>query len=94
LGLLLVYWSRFKEANHSALPIGQVGVALVSLLQQPDLLPKPAQKLTAITFLYDMYKVLYLLLTLLFLFYAKDALFVVLARFSHCYSCRHSKLYV
>jgi len=41
----------------SALPIGQVGVALVSLLQQPDLLPKPAQKLTAITFLYDMYKV-------------------------------------
>jgi hypothetical protein len=68
-GLLSPFWSRFKKSNNnSALPIGQVGVALVSLLQQPDLLPKPAQKLTAITFLYDMYKVLYLLLTLLLLF--------------------------
>ena len=28
----------------------------MTLLQHADLLPKPAQKLTAITFLYDMYK--------------------------------------
>eukprot|EP00092_Neocalanus_flemingeri_P017345 GFUD01018760.1.p1 GENE.GFUD01018760.1~~GFUD01018760.1.p1 ORF type:complete len:458 (-),score=135.45 GFUD01018760.1:108-1481(-) len=34
----------------------KVGTALVTLLQQPDLLPKPSQRLTVITFLYDMYK--------------------------------------
>lgn len=34
----------------------KVGTALVTLLQQPDLLPKPAQRLVVITFLYDMYK--------------------------------------
>jgi len=34
----------------------KVGTALVTLLQHADLLPKPAQKLAAITFLYDMYK--------------------------------------
>jgi len=34
----------------------KVGTALVTLLQQSELLPKPAQKLAAITFLYDMYK--------------------------------------
>ena len=36
--------------------LSKVGTALVTLLQQADLLPKPAQKLAAITFLYDMYK--------------------------------------
>ena len=34
----------------------KVGTALVTLLQQSDLLPKAAQKLAAITFLFDMYK--------------------------------------
>ena len=34
----------------------KVGTALVTLLQQPDLLPSPAQKLAAVTFLYDLYK--------------------------------------
>jgi len=34
----------------------KVGTALVTLLQQPDLLPKPSQRLAVITFLYDMYK--------------------------------------
>ncbi|XP_023342997.1 CCR4-NOT transcription complex subunit 11 [Eurytemora carolleeae] len=34
----------------------KVGTALVTLLQHSDLLPKPAQKLAAITFLFDMYK--------------------------------------
>jgi len=34
----------------------KVGTALVTLLQQSDLLPKPSQKLTAVAFLYDMYK--------------------------------------
>jgi len=34
----------------------KVGTALVTLLQQSDLLPKPAQKLAAITYLYDLYK--------------------------------------
>jgi len=34
----------------------KVGTALVTLLQQPDLLPRPAQRLTVVTFLYDMYK--------------------------------------
>jgi len=34
----------------------KVGTSLVTLLQQPDLLTRASQKLTAITFLYDMYK--------------------------------------
>jgi len=34
----------------------KVGTALVTLLQQQDLLPKPPQRLAAVTFLYDMYK--------------------------------------
>jgi len=34
----------------------KVGTALVTLLQQPDLLPRPAQRLACVTFLYDMYK--------------------------------------
>jgi len=34
----------------------KVGTALVTLLQQPDLLPKASQRLAVITFLYDMYK--------------------------------------
>jgi len=34
----------------------KVGLGLVTLLQQPDLLPRPAQRLVAITFLHDLYK--------------------------------------
>ena len=34
----------------------KVGTALVTLLQQPDLLLGPSQRLAAISFLYDMYK--------------------------------------
>lgn len=34
----------------------KVGTALITLLQQQDLLPKPPQRLAAVTFLYDMYK--------------------------------------
>jgi len=34
----------------------KVGTALVTLLQQPELLPKPSQRLACVTFLFDMYK--------------------------------------
>lgn len=34
----------------------KVGTALVTLLQQPDLLPTPSQRLAVVTFLHDMYK--------------------------------------
>ena len=34
----------------------KVGTALVTLLQQPDLLSSPSQRLAAVTFLHDMYK--------------------------------------
>jgi len=34
----------------------KVGTALVTLLQQPDLLPRSSQRLACVTFLYDMYK--------------------------------------
>ena len=34
----------------------KVGTALVTLLQTPDLLASPSQRLAAVTFLYDMYK--------------------------------------
>jgi len=34
----------------------KVGTVLVTLLQQPDLLPKQSQRLVALTFLYDMFK--------------------------------------
>jgi hypothetical protein len=33
-----------------------VGCAIILLLQQADLLPKPTQRLAAITLLHDMYK--------------------------------------
>jgi len=42
---------NFSKSEHF-----KIGTALVTLLQQPDLLSKPSQRLAAITFLYDMYK--------------------------------------
>ena len=42
---------NFTKSEHF-----KVGTALVTLLQQPDLLSKASQRLAAITFLYDMYK--------------------------------------
>lgn len=42
---------NFPRSDHF-----KVGTALVTLLQQSDLLSSPSQRLTAITFLHDMYK--------------------------------------
>ncbi|KAK3927295.1 CCR4-NOT transcription complex subunit 11 [Frankliniella fusca] len=50
-GITLQLHQAFAKQDHY-----KVGCALVLLLQQPDLLPRPAQRLAAIVLLYDMYK--------------------------------------
>lgn len=50
-GITLQLHQAFGKQDHY-----KVGCALVLLLQQPDLLPRPSQRLSAIVLLYDMYK--------------------------------------
>ncbi|XP_026278889.1 CCR4-NOT transcription complex subunit 11 isoform X2 [Frankliniella occidentalis] len=50
-GITLQLHQAFAKQDHY-----RVGCALVLLLQQPDLLPRPAQRLAAIVLLHDMYK--------------------------------------
>ncbi|XP_034237775.1 CCR4-NOT transcription complex subunit 11 [Thrips palmi] len=47
---------QLHQAGYGKQDHYKVGCALVLLLQQPDLLPRPAQRLAAIVLLYDMYK--------------------------------------
>ncbi|KAJ1524164.1 hypothetical protein ONE63_010691 [Megalurothrips usitatus] len=50
-GLTLQLHQAFQKQDHY-----KVGCALALLLQQPDLLPRPSQRLAAVVLLYDMYK--------------------------------------